>query len=382
MEHMNDLPALLGGVPLRAAGPPVWPPSDPDVLDALARAYHDGSWGKYHGGTCDRLQALLQEYHAIEHALLCGSGTYAVELALRSLKVGPGDEVLLADYDFPGNFLAVHALGAHPVVVDVAADNWNLGLDHLDEAVGPKTRVVLASHLHGGIVPMPDLMAWAAERKIHVVEDAAQCPGAIVFGRKAGTWGDVGVLSFGGSKLLTAGRGGAILTRHADIAQRARTSLFRGNLVCPLSELQAAVLIPQWSKLDQRNRRRLEAVHLLQHLLHVPGLTPLRNRAGEHAPGYYKVGLQFAEDVFGLRRDRFVAALRAEGIALDEGFHAFHIGRSPKRYRAGSPLTHAEAAHRGMVILHHPVLLEDDDAVRQVVQAIDRVHQYAGGLEM
>src|SRR5262249_27521235 len=142
---------------------------------------------------------------------------FAVELALRALKVGPGDEVVLAAYDYPGNFLSVHAVGAHPVLVDVELGNWNLGPERLAEAIGPATRAVIASHLHGGLVPMREVMEVAAARGVAVVEDAAQAPGAEVQGRKAGTWGDAGVLSFGGSKLLTAGRGGALLTRRADV---------------------------------------------------------------------------------------------------------------------------------------------------------------------
>jgi len=122
---------------------------------------------------------------------------------------------------------------------------------------------------------MQELVAVAAAHALAVIEDAAQAPGAVVQGRKAGTWGDVGVLSFGGSKLLTAGRGGALLTARADIAQRARLWQHRGNQVCPLSELQAAVLLPQLAKLDARNvQRRMSVGRLLEALAQVPGLRP------------------------------------------------------------------------------------------------------------
>src|SRR5262249_916780 len=158
------------------------------------------------------------------------------------------------------------------------------------------------------------------------------------------TWGDAGVLSFGGSKLLTAGRGGAILTAHAGVFQRARTWLNRANLVCPLSELQAAVLLPQLDVLEVRNAQRRAAVLRLGELRgDLPGLAPLPNKvAGD--PAYYKLGYWFDAERFGLSRERFVAALRAEGMAFDEGFRALHIGRSPSRYRAGGALTQAERA--------------------------------------
>src|SRR5438034_374832 len=124
MSVSAELPALLGGAAIRPEGPRRWPLDDPDVGEALRAALADGSWGAYHGPHVPKLESALQEYHDIPHALVCGSGTYAVELALRALRVEPGDEVVLSAYDFPGNFLNVHAVGAVPVLVDVTPDNW------------------------------------------------------------------------------------------------------------------------------------------------------------------------------------------------------------------------------------------------------------------
>src|SRR6185369_14161484 len=100
-------------------------------------------------------------YHQLDHVLLCGSGTYAVELGLRALQVGLGDEVIQAAYDYDGNFYGIHAVGALPVLVDVDPRNGNLALDGLEQAVSPMTKVIIVSHLHGGIVPMRALMDFA-----------------------------------------------------------------------------------------------------------------------------------------------------------------------------------------------------------------------------
>jgi dTDP-4-amino-4,6-dideoxygalactose transaminase len=149
----------------------------------------------------------------------------------------------------------------------------------------------------------------------------------------------------------------------------------RGNLVCPLSELQAAVLLPQLEKLDERNAQRQKAVAALCAMLaDMPGVSIFQNPPEwDWEAGYYKCGFQFDESRFGVTRRRFVQAVRAEGIALDDGFGGLHVGRSPKRYRQGSPLTEADRAHRGCVVLHHPVLLEDD-AVQQVAQAFRKIY--------
>jgi perosamine synthetase len=375
---MSNLPAILGGAPLRPQGPSAWPLPDPEILAVMQQAFADGWWGQYKAGQSERLEAWLREYHAIEYAFLCSSGNCAVELGLRALKIGPGDEVILADYDYPGNFLSIHAVGATPVLVDVEPSSWNLSVAALREAIGPRTRAILAAHLHGGRVAMGPLMALAHEKGLLVLEDAAQAPGALIEGRRAGTWGDAGVLSFGGSKLLSAGRGGALLTPHADVAQRARSYLVRaGNIVWPMTELQAALLLPQCRKLDERNAKRWGSVQILcAALAGIPGVRPFVQADEAALPAFFKLGLQYDADAFGLPRVRLLEALRAEGFAVDEGFAPAHVARSPKRYRQGSALAEAERAGQGCVQLHHPLLLESADAVRDLAEAWRRIHAH------
>lgn len=366
---------------MRAGGPPSWPAPDDDVRQALEAAYQTGAWGKYQGPHVEKLEESIARYHECDFALACASGTYAIELALRALKVVPSDEVILAAYDYGGNFLDIHAIGARPVLVDVQAENWNLHPARLVAAIGPATKAIIVSHLHGGLVPMQQVMEIAKAHGVAVVEDAAQVPGAKVQGKKAGTWGDVGVWSFGGSKLLTAGRGGVLFTRQADVYQRARSWQNRGNLLAPLAELQAAVLLPQLARLEERNQLRWQNVQrLTQQLRDVPGIRAFSSQLADSQPGYYKLGFQLDADALGLPRDRFIAAVRAEGIAIDEGFRALHMGRSATRFRHPATLAEAERAHKGVVVLHHPILLGSDADIDQVVQAVRKVQQNADRL--
>jgi len=380
---LDELPALLGGAPIRPQGPPSWPPPDPEIQQALA-ALGDGSWGQYLGSYIPALETALASYQGVPFALTCASGTLAVEAALRALKVGPGDEVILAAYEYEANFLTIHAVGAMPVLVDVHPENWNLNPERLEKAISPQTKALIATHLHGGIVPMGSVMAIARARGLPVVEDAAQAPGSIVEGQKAGTWGDVGVLSFGGSKLLSAGRGGALLIQRSDVLQRARLWLSRGiQQWAALSEMQAAVLLPQLAKLDERTAYRAQQVRTLGELVRdVPGWRLFSNTAPNSLPGYYKVGFQFEEKLFGLGRERFVAALRAEGIAFDEGFRALHIGRGSGRFRAACDLVETERAHRGAVTLHHPILMGDACDIEQVAAAVRKTYRNASRLRI
>ena len=391
----RDLPAILGGTPLRPEGPPDWPLGDQSVAEALQAALADGTWGRYHGPHTARLCEDLAAYHGCGHVVLCASGTAAVELALRGVRVGPGDEVILAAYDFKANLQNVLTLGAVPVLVDVRPENWNIDAGRIEEAISPATRAILVSHLHGGVIDMPRVMEIARRHGLAVVEDACQSPGAMVYGRKAGTWGDVGVLSFGGSKLLTSGRGGAVLTNDAEIVQRIRLYTQRGNEAYPLSELQAAVLVPQLGRLDERNAVRGERVRLLTRLLEdCPGLVPFRNACmgtdsacGETSPhsegaitrpSYFKLGLQYDAEAFGgLPRDVFATAVRAEGVAIDPGFRSLDAIHSRRRFRSAGELTNAAEADRRVLTLHHPVLLGEEDDIRLIIIAVEKVRAHA-----
>lgn len=337
-----------------------WPPQDQEIAAALHMAWHDGNWGRYHGEYTSRFAELLAEYHRVPYVYLCSSGTCAVELALRGLGVRPGDEVLLAGYDFPGNFRAIEAVGARPVLVDVTANGWTVDLGPLERAVASGTvRAVIVSHLHGELVPMADICRMAAAYGVHVVEDACQATGAWVGGRRAGTWGTAGVLSFGGSKLLTAGRGGAVLTGNPDVYQRIKIYAERGNAAYPLSELQAAVLIPQLRQLDARNeQRRMQASawrHVFHHRLGWHGA----QWAAEDRPAFYKLGFLLPT---GTDRDRIVQIAEQAGFPWGRGFRSF-VHRSEQRCRHAGSLAHCLQASQRTIVIDHTHLAANPEAV-------------------
>jgi dTDP-4-amino-4,6-dideoxygalactose transaminase len=221
---------------------------------------------------------------------------------------------------------------------------------------------------------MSAIRAWADARGVAVIEDACQVPGAYVDGRITGTWGDVGVLSFGGSKLLTAGRGGAVLTERDDVLQRIKVFCERGSNLVPLSELQAAVLAPQLAELENRNRRRLERARQLVDLCHgFAWLEPVAIAEGQ-IPAFYKLGMRYRphSGANPPDRDRFTQAVRAEGVALDAGFRGF-VRRTARRCRRVGDLAHSRQAAEQTVVLHHPVLLESGETMQRIAWALRKV---------
>lgn len=380
MSTAEGFPAILGGMPIRPQGPPLWPVADEAIQDALQQSINSGDWGRYQGHSNEQLVSSISKFLDVKHVVPCASGTAAVELALRGLKVGVGDEVILSAYDFKGNFQNILTLGAIPVLVDVDQKSWQISAEMIAQAVSSKTRAIIASHLHGGVAPMPEIVTFGRTAGIAVLEDACQMPGAIIAGKQAGTWGDIGVWSFGGSKLLSAGRGGVLFSQSDDIIQRVRLYTLRGNDAYPLSELQAAVVCPQLDQLNLKNTIRSRSVEFLKaSLSDFTGLIPFDCTLVETSPGYYKLGFQYEPGKFGgMDRDLFAQAMRAEGIALDPGFRALHLIHSARRYKTTGSLVEAEHADRQVLTLHHPILGSQDPAdLQQVSQAVARIHTHA-----
>jgi perosamine synthetase len=365
-----------------------WPLPDQEVRAALEAAYQDGSWGRYDGPHCAGLRDDLREFFSCNEVMLCSSGTMAVELAIRGCGVSSGDEVVLAGYDFPGNFRAIEAIGARPVLIDVDPNSWCLNADCLAQVTGKRVRAVIVSHLHGGLADMPRIMQLAHKRGWQVVEDACQQPGGQLENRPVGMWGDVGVLSFGGSKLLTAGRGGALITNNRTIHQRAKIFAQRGNDAFPLSELQGAVLRPQLAKLPGLNRRRAKAAAQFQ-MATASWTTGLRaiTHSADSQPAYYKLAWSFlpAEEDPTFQA-QLIGALDAIGLPIGAGFRGFtrrvrqdqrarqdqQTLREPTdgRCRQVGSLENSERLSHSTLLLHHPILLAPTASLQQATDAL------------
>jgi perosamine synthetase len=375
----SELPAILGGRAWWKGAAPAWPPVDPLIAEVLRQMAADGSWGRYSGPHSERLSDALRRVHGCEHVLLCSSGRAAVELALRGLSISQGDEVALSAYDFHSNFAEIHLVGATPVLCDVRPEDAQLDVAQVRSTHSTSPRGVIASHLHGGLVDMIALRGMADEYGVALIEDACQAAGAMLAGRAAGMWGDVGVLSFGGSKLLSAGRGGALLTHREDVIQRIRRYLRGDNHAYALSEMQAAVLLPQLERLRERHEQRQKAVAALDAaLIGTVGLRRFAAPPTDSSPAFYKVGLFYDADAFdGLTRETFCQALRAEGLPVDAGLPALHAIHSPRRFRAAGELSCAETASRTIICLHHPILLDQEIDWSALAAIVERIRDHA-----
>jgi dTDP-4-amino-4,6-dideoxygalactose transaminase len=349
--------------------------ADVAIQESLRKAFAANTWGLYHGPHVEELQIRCRKIIDQPNFALA-SGTLALEIALKSLNIGPGDEIILAAYEYEPTFLTIHALGATPVLVDIQQDNPTLDPKQVAQAIGEKTRVILASHMHGGVADISLLqkVITDSKREIALVQDLSQMPGLDPVPNS-----DFSILSFGGSKPLSAGRGGMLFCGDTARCQKAKLQLYRaGHQWGTLSELQACVLLPQLEQLKTNAEQRRDAFQRLNSLLHeVPGLRPISAPEKPPLADYYKVGFFFESDAFGLSREIFVRALRAEGIAFSPGFRALHRGRAANRFRKIGSLSHADLASEHLITLHHPVLLAGDSALEQVASAVWKTYRNA-----
>lgn len=185
------------------------------VADAAATGWYGGA-----NAYTDRFEKAFAAYVGTRFAVSLPSCTSAIHLSLLALGVGPGDEVVVPDVTWIASVAPVRYVGAAPVFADMDERTWCLTPEAFEACITPKTRAVIPVDLYGNVPDMDAIRAIAARHGIAVIEDAAEAVGATYKGRRAGSLGDVGVFSFHGTKTLTTGEGGMLVTDREDLFRR------------------------------------------------------------------------------------------------------------------------------------------------------------------
>jgi perosamine synthetase len=190
----------------------------PSITELEVRYASDAAangWGERCYEYIHRFEHAFKEHLGVEHAIATSSATGALHMGLAALGVGPGDEVILGDINWIASAAPITYLGAKPVLVDVLSDTWCLDPVRVEAALTPRTRAILAVHLYGNLCEMDALLAIGTRHGIPVIEDAAEAIGSTWRGQRAGSMGAFGAFSFHGTKTVTTGEGGMLVTRDA-----------------------------------------------------------------------------------------------------------------------------------------------------------------------
>lgn len=286
--------------------------------------------GQYiNGPVVKEFEQQFANYIGAADCIACNSGTDALYLALRSLDIGAGDEVITTPFTFIATAEMISAVGATSVFVDIDPHTFNLDLDQVEAAITDRTKAIMPVHLFGQPIDMTRLMAIAKSHNLLVIEDCAQSTGAEWQGAKTGSIGHVGCFSFYPTKNLGAcGDGGAVTTSDVAIAQKIHVLRDHGQRQRYVSEeigvnsrldaVQAAMLLLKLRYLDEWNEKRRAIANRYTELLnHLPGIiTPQSITGGQHVWNQYTIRLiqDSATSSDLLYRDQVRQKLQQQGI--------------------------------------------------------------------
>jgi perosamine synthetase len=305
------------------------PVAGPWVTEKEVRYTADAAangWYATHNVYHDRFERGFAEYLGVAHATSLPSCTSALHLALTALGIGPGDEVIVPDATWIATSAPVSYVGATPVFADVDKDSWCLDGTALEQAITPRTKAVIVVHLYGNMPDMDAIMEVAKQHGIAVIEDAAEAIGSEFRGRKAGAFGDAAAFSFHGSKTLTTGEGGMLVTSRDDLFARVLRLRDHGRepgdllfvnqeiaFKYKMSALQAAFGLAQLERIEELVARKREIFSCYN--LHLNGINgiALNNEAPTTKNTYWMVTAVFDREL-GLRKEDVIAELRRRNI--------------------------------------------------------------------
>lgn len=401
--------AIRGGTPVRTRPYPEWPQFDEEERKLLLEVLDSGRWWSTEGEKVAEFERIFGRLHGTGPAVAVTNGTLALEVVLPALGVGEGDEVIIPDYTFLATASAVLAVNAVPVMVDVEADSFCIDPEAVEAAVTPRTKAVVAVHLAGHPADLDRLTEFCRRHDLILIEDCAHAHGSSWRSTPVGSIGHAGTFSFQQSKLMTAGEGGAVISRDPDTAARVRSFadcgrrpgewfyrhfVLGGNF--RMTEWQAAVLLAQLGRFPEQTARRNEnGSWLAAQLREIPGVIPQARDPRTSSQGYYVFIVRISPEEFGAEREAVRLALEAEGIPMTMSYPPIHRldcfadpdgfvpryrerGRLPQYGSMSFPQT--ERASARTLWFKHQCLLGSREDTAAIVEAMEKVHRHADEL--
>jgi len=303
------------------AGPSITQHEIDAVTDAVTHAWYTNA-NVYH----ERFEAAFAQYLGVKYAVCLPSCTSAIHLALLALGIGPGDEVIVPDITWIASAAPVTYVGATPIFADIDPNTWCLSADALEECITPRTRAVIPVDLYGNMPDMDSLRAVADRRGIAIIEDAAEAIGSEFHGRKAGSFGTAGVFSFHGSKTLTTGEGGMLVTDREELYQRVLVLRDHGRapgdklfwnaqvgFKYKMSSMQAALGLAQLQRIDALVAIKRQIFSWYESALEGVGGVTLNSEAPGTKNTYWMVTV-LLDAARGVSKEQMMARLSAGGI--------------------------------------------------------------------
>ncbi|HOE11151.1 MAG TPA: DegT/DnrJ/EryC1/StrS family aminotransferase [bacterium] len=405
---MNQL-AIHGGTPTFQGTWPKWPIWGEEELDNIRAVLDSPYWGGTTRGPM--LQQIAEQFAAYcdcKYGVPMANGTVTLELSLRAFEIGEGEEVIIPPYTFVAVPMSVLNVGATPVFADIHSETLCLDPDAVAQAVTPQTKAIIVVHTAGQPADMPRILEIAQKHGLKVIEDCAQSHGAILNGKKVGSFGDCGSYSFQQFKNMTSGEGGMVVTNNSELAELLDFGLSKFGRIrggewydhhrlatnATLTEIQAAILLAQFDRLEEQTERRAKAgKRLLESLAQIPGIRTFPWAPGTGRHGYHLFVFAYdAEQFGGMSRTDFVATLNAElntkdlaGELYPRTLYRTSMFNPDRKSVAGAPgrtfrvqdCPNAEEASRCVVMIHQRALLAKNESINAIIESIEKIRRCA-----
>jgi len=357
---------------------------DGNVLPLVRECVETG-WISSAGRFIHEFEHKWSSFCNVEYGVAVSSGTAALQIAVSALRLEHGSEIIMPSWTIISCAIAILEAGCIPVLVDCDPDTWCMNLDEVENRVSPRTRAVMPVHMLGHPVDMRRLIAFAKERDLFIIEDAAESHGAEVAGCRVGGLGDMGCFSFYANKIVTTGEGGMVVTNNREFADRLRS--LRNLCFDPnrrffhteighnyrLTNLQAAVGVAQVERVDAhiRKKRWMAASYRerLKELRHLA--LPVEREWAKNV--YWMYGLVLGDSV-PFDAAEFSRRLREQGVDTRPFFLGMHeqpVLRARGLFEGEAYPVSERLARRGLYIPSGLTLTESQ--IDRVCEAISRI---------
>ena len=329
------------------------------------------NWISSQGKFVTQFEKAFEEFHHGSHALSVSNGTVALHLALISLGVGPGDEVIVPNLTFAASANAVIHAGASPVFCEINLKSWCLEPNEVKKLIGPNTKAIMPVHLYGQPCNMNSLKDICDEFNLLMIEDSAEALGSEWKGQRVGMFGDAATFSFFGNKTISTGEGGMIIFRDPEYADKARILRDHGMSKekrywhtkvghnYRLTNLQAAIGVAQMEKIQYIIDKKLALYRLYNSLLKdVAGIKqlPLHVEGTLHSNWLYGIILNP-----NIHRDSLCDELLAQGIETRPFFYPLHCMPPYEGYKRSISLIASQQISKNGISLPSSVNLNEDN---------------------
>lgn len=333
----------------------------------------DTNWVSSVGSYVDKFEKDFQTYLGSKNAVVTMNGTAALDLALRTLGIGEGDEVIVSSLTFISPVNTIRYVGAIPVFADVCCDTWVMDAKRIEKLITPKTKAIIPVHIYGHPVDMDELMEIAEKYNLYVIEDATESLGSEYNGKKLGTIGHIGCFSFNGNKLITTGAGGMMVTDNEKYGERAKFLSTQTKIVIEnkafyhpeigynyrMPNILAAMGCAQLEKIEEYIKAKRDHAELYNKLLKdVKGITlPAEKKGTKNVYWLYSI---LIEDDFELTRDEVLNYLERNQVQARPFFMPVHYMPPYKGDKCDSMEVTDEVYRKGINLPSSISLTEDE----------------------